>query len=321
MASTLPRFARGLKLARLGVFVMLAQLVLGIGVALMALSGSDRLLAWSSYLLLATLGATVAIGAGSAMAIGELRRARIAARGLVVATIAFAVAAAMLVWSYQVLSGFRDLFDRFLEGDEVSLDTLAAAAEDLGRFRYTVILRDLGYSVGLIALLGTVERSAAISDQLALRDDAGHIRRGAVVLLVADLFYQLTYGLGAGATGVPLGIIASLFVAAYWIYFHARLFRFLENAAYFVNEPHDLPVMTVVKVPEPGERPPAARPPAAPRAPSAPSTRSATAPVIAVLPTHAPAPARAASVAEAEAGPDGGPSGGPGGGDGPKLLT
>lgn len=107
-----------------------------------------------------------------------------------------------------------------------------------------MIVKGFAYTVALITVLRTVQRSAANNDQLALRDEAGSMSRALIVMLVADLFYQLTYGVGG--VGI-LGVIGSLLVGCYWIYCHVRLARFLYNAAYFVNEPHDLPIATVIR--------------------------------------------------------------------------
>jgi hypothetical protein len=115
------------------------------------------------------------------------------------------------------------------------------------------IVKDLAYAVGLIALIRVVQRSAAHNDQLGLRDEAGSTSRALIVMLVADLFWQLTYGLG-GSVGV-MGLVGSLLVSVYWIYCHVRLARFLYNAAWFMNEPHELPVAMVVKMDKSGERP------------------------------------------------------------------
>jgi hypothetical protein len=159
-------------------------------------------------------------------------------------------------------------------------------------------------------LVGTVQRSAIANDQLGLRDDAGSVGRMLLVMIVGDLFFQLTYGAGGGV-GI-LGVIGSLLVAGYWIYCHLRLSRFLYNAAYFMNEPHDLPIATArlrssEDAPKPPEapaprpsRPPVPRPsrPEVPRPsqPIVPTVNPIASPAPPVpVPPAAPAPARPAS--------------------------
>jgi hypothetical protein len=287
---TLPTFSRGLKLVRIAVFVMLLQLVLAVVMtmkALAAASTADVLDAykWTQYFFLANVGAMVAMALGTARAIPELARARMSTRSLVVATAGFAIAAAAMGWTYLKLSTFIDL----ALDPEHALDELMAAAEDLESTSYLVIVKDFAYAMGLIAVVRTIERSASFNDQLALRDLAAHMTRALVVMLVGDLFYQLTYGLG---TGGYLGVIASLLVLGYWIYCHARLQRFLFNAAWFVNEPHHLPVATVIRAEKPSTRAPTA--PVRPSAPAvrapAPVQSSAPAAPIVIVPPRAPEP-------------------------------
>lgn len=223
---------------------MLAQLVLAIVMTVKALGASSAsdvqdALKWTEYFFLANIGAMVAMLAGVVGAIPELRRARMNTRSLLVAAVGFAVAAAVLGWTYHVLNRFIEI----LMNPDGSFEDMVSAAGDLKNAKYFVIIKDLAYAIGLISLIGMIERSAQHNDQLALRDDARSISRMLIVMLVADLFYQLTYG--SGSVGA-IGAIGSLLVGGYWIYCHIRLQRFLFNAAYFMNEPHDLPVATLV---------------------------------------------------------------------------
>lgn len=305
MPASLPTFSRGLKLVRIGVFVMLLQLVVTVVVTVKTLSAdsadeSRDAVKWMEYLLLANIGATFAMLVGVARAIPELARARMGTGGLVIAAAGFAIATAALAWTYHLLSEFISVaFD-----PNSSLDDVVASAEGLESTKYLAIIKDLSYAIGLTSVLRTVQRSAAFNDQLGLRDEAGSMSRALIVMLVADLFYQLTYGLG-GTTGI-LGVVGSLLVAGYWIYCHLRLARFLYNAAYFMNEPHDLPLATVVRAGE-TPRPSQPRVPRSEQAsaqresrPSLPEARpsSPPAPIVVVQP-RAPAPApRAASSAE-----------------------
>jgi hypothetical protein len=137
-----------------------------------------------------------------------------------------------------------------------------------------------------------VKRSAIANDQMALRDVAGSMGRALLVMFGGDVFYRFTYGLGGGI-GIT-GVIAGLLVLGYWIYCHVRLQRFLYNAAYFMNEPHNLPTATALVAPEklaakkPPPRPskpsiPRPSQPSIPR-PSQPSVPPPSTPVVARLP-------------------------------------
>lgn len=286
---------------------MLAQLVLSIVMTVKMVGASSpadarSAIDWMQYVMLLNAGATLAMMVGVLRAIPELARARMNIRGLVIGAAGFAIATAALAWSYHVITTFVEL----AFSPSSSLADLEASADDLDSLKTVAIVKDLAYAVGLISVLRTVEKSAALNDQLALRDEAAGMSRALVVMLVADLFYQLTYGLGG--IGI-LGVVGSLLVGGYWIYCHVRLARFLFNAAYFVNEPHDLPLATVVRVPEPARKP--AAPPAAPREtkPSVPrpaATRPAIMPPPAVVaPPPAAAPPRAASSSDGEPDPGG----------------
>ncbi|HEY5946594.1 MAG TPA: hypothetical protein VIV40_13925 [Kofleriaceae bacterium] len=307
MPASLPSFARGLKLIRFAVFLMLLQLVLGIVMTVKSL-GADSLddardaLEWTKYFMLANTGAAFAMFIGVARAIPELSRVRMNIRGMIVAAVGFAITAAALAWTYKTLSHFVDV----ALDPASSLDDIMSSAEDLKSTRQIVIVKDLAYAVGLIAVLRTIQRSAAINDQLALRDEAASMARAMIVMLVADLFWQLTYGLG-GSYGLT-GLLGSLLVGIYWIYCHVRLQRFLYNAAYFVNEPHDLPVATIVvrdTAQKPAERP-------ARNLPERPSQKlpvrpSAPPPIVVVQPPPRVEPPRAEPAGDAQS-------------DGPRFL-
>jgi hypothetical protein len=280
--ATLPVFSRGLKLIRLAVYVILLQLAVAIVMTIKAIAASSMddirsLLDWTQYFLLANIGATLAMLLASLRAIPEFARARMDIRGLVIATAGFAIAAAALGWNYQALSSFVDV----VLDPEASAGEMYDAIEGVESMTWFTILKDLAYAVALIAVSRTVQRSAALNDQLGLRDEAGSMSRALIVMLVADLFYQLTYGLGPGL-GL-FGLLVSILVAGYWIYCHLRLGRFLYNAAYFVNEPHNLPLATVVlreekpapqprRPPQPSQPLAVVKPPPPPPAPRAESS-------------------------------------------------
>lgn len=308
MPATLPAFSRGLKLVRVGVFLMLLQLVLSIIVGIKSGMSNDQegardALQWLQYLLLAHGAATVIMLIGVAGGLTELARTRLDTRGLVTATAGFLIATAALAWAYHLFAAFVDIaFD-----PDASLEAIVERAHDLEGVKYVVIVKDVAYALGLMAVLRTVRESAAASDQLALRDEAASMGRAVLVMLIGDLFYQLTYGLG-GSVGIT-GLIGSLLVGVYWIWCHVRLVRFLENAAYFMNEPHNLPTATALRMPA-DDTPTHRTPPPHPSQPVV-QARAAVGPV--VVPTYAPPPPRPAPRAE-------GPADGENAVDAPRLL-
>jgi hypothetical protein len=253
-------------------------------------------LAWTKWFFVANIGATLAMFVAVVRAIPELRRVHIDIRGLLIAAVGFAIAVGCLAWMYNTLATVI----RLVSDPDPSIDALMAATERIKQLPYYVIGKDVAYAIGLITVIRGVQRSAAANDQLALRDEAGSMSRALIIMLFADLFYQLTYGLG-GSVGI-FGLLGSLLVLAFWVYCHVRLTRFLFNAAYFMNEPHDFPTATVVVRAEDKPAPPAARPrPTPPAKPAAPPVEKP--PV--VMPPR-PEPPRAASASDeppAEGGP------------------
>jgi hypothetical protein len=244
--ASLPSFSRGLKLTRLAVFLMLLQLVMGIITSFKMVSAGTpeegrEGIKWLEYVMIANIAAALGMLVGVARAIPEFKRVRMDVTGLVVAVIGFAVAAASLMWTYHVITHFVDIA---LHPENSSFEELASAVGDLKSLSTIAIVKDLAYGIGLIAVIRTVQRSAAINDQLALRDVAGSMSRALVVMVIGDLFWQLTYGLAEGGIGM-MGFLGSLLVGVYWIYCHVRLQRFLFNAAWFVNEPHNLPIAII----------------------------------------------------------------------------
>lgn len=259
-------------------------------------SGAEDLVSWAKNFLLATTVATGLMTVGAAWGIGELSRVGQPARGVLLATIGFAIATAALLWSYHALSSFLDLAN----DPDIDLDGIVAAAEDLDSLAYLALVKDIGYGLGLILLLRTVQRSAAANEQLTLRDDAGHMSRAIIVMLIGDIFYQLTYNRGGDGFGSGMfSLIINIGLAIFWIWCHVKLVQFFENAAHFVNEPHELPNATVVKVPDLADlkpKPPIPRQsrPSMPAAPIAP-------PIVVVPPPAAPIP-RAATADDAPSG-------------------
>jgi hypothetical protein len=130
--ASLPSFSRGLKLARFAVFLMLFQIVMTIVTSIKGASASTpdevrSALSWLEYVMLANVAAALAMLIGVARAIPEFKRVRIDVTSLVIAAIGFAVAAASLLWTYNVLSTFVDI----VVNPESSLDDLSSSIEDL----------------------------------------------------------------------------------------------------------------------------------------------------------------------------------------------
>jgi len=299
----LPRYARGLKLVRLGVFLMLLQLGVSIVMTLKGLGASTPeeafdAIKWVQYFLWVNIAATVAMLVGNLLALPDFALARISIHLVLIAVVGFAIASLALWWSHHVISAFVKVA---LDPDSSAEDVLAVA-DGLRSLKLAATVKDLSYVIGLIAVLRAVRQFAVANDQLALRDLASNLTGLLVIMLVGDLFYQLTYGLGSGGGALPIvGLFAAVTVGGYWIYCHLRLQRFLENAAYFVNEPHHLPAATLVNPGTIEADAPTPRPSArAITKPSVPSS-TASAPVIVVAPELRPAPApRAESSSEGD---------------------
>jgi hypothetical protein len=297
---TLPAFSRGLKLVRIGVFLQLLQLVLSVVVTVKALGVDDAsdaqdAMKWTEYFILANIAAVLAMFIGVARAVPELKRAGEDLTKVLAAAAGFGIATVALLWIYNALSTFIAV----VMDPEASPDAVLAGIERFEYIRFVVITKDLAYGVGLVSLIGIVRRAAIVNDQLGLRDLAASMGRALLVMVIADLFYQLTYG-EHGGIGI-LGLVGSLLVVGYWIYCHARLQRFLEDAAYFMSEPHNLPTATVISA---ASTAPAHAPKPAPRARTQPSPpRASTSPVVVVAPPPRPEPPRAPSSAGDEDGP------------------
>jgi hypothetical protein len=299
-------------MSRFGIIVMLLQLGLTLVLAVKSIAISDpggamSVLQWTGYVMLANILVTVMLFIGAAMSLGELKRAGLDVTRMLVAVAGFAVATAALVWTYYVFDNVVDIITHLTDDD--SLARLHSATNDLENLKYYAVAKDIGYGLGLLMLLRTVQHSAAANDQLAMRDDAAHMSRAIMVMLVGDLFYQLTYGLGTSGAGLLSGV-GALLIGLYWIWCHVKLVRFFENAAHFMNEPHELPIATGVKVPAMKDL----KPKPAPRTsrPSMPHIPDASAPppvVVVKPPIVVAAPIRPATM------DDDAPSG-----DGPKYL-
>lgn len=244
----LPRFARGLKLVRIGVFIMLLQLALSVVMTIKSLGAETDsdvfdVFKWAQYLLWANIAATGAMLIGSVLAVTDFRSARLPIPRAIIAIVGFGIAIAALWWTHHVMSNFIAV----ARDPESTPEDIVAAVETLSAVGFVTVVKDLAYVVGLLAVLRTVRQFAVANEQLAMQYAASHLTRMIVVMLGGDIFYQVTYGLGSGSIGFPLiGLLASVLVGGYWIYCHVVLTRFLENAAYFVDEEHFVPTATVV---------------------------------------------------------------------------
>ena len=114
MTGTLPKFSRGLKLVRIGVLIMLLQLVIAIVLAVKSFGidthdDAREALKWTQYLFLANIAAGLAMFIGAAQSIGELKRTGVGAGELIAAAIGFAITTAAMFWTYKVLSNFVDI--------------------------------------------------------------------------------------------------------------------------------------------------------------------------------------------------------------------
>ena len=295
-----PSYARGLTLVRIGVFMMLLQSALTLMVLVKMISGgsTDDLLKYMQYAMYTNLAAVVAMLVGAVLALPEFRRAHLPIHLVLFAAICFAVAAAAVWWMQHTVDHFISVA---LDPESTYEDVIEASAS-LGALKPAATIKDLAYVLGLITMIRTVRQFAVANAQYELRDASSTITQLVVVMLVADVFYQLTYGLGSGASVFPIvGLLVALAVALYWIYCHLRLAKFLKAAAILVAEPHLLPIAMAVRVPTAEALAPKPRPsaPKIPREVTAPSTPSA--PIIVVAPALRTADApRAESSAETD---------------------
>ena len=258
----LPRHAKGLKLIRIGVLAMLAQLALVLTSIMCLLFGHElRIDGWGQLLLLVNLAAACMMLAGSLFALPDFRRVRLPTSRVYVAAAGFALTLVALAWTYRVTSAV----ERILADPDVSLQSILHAQNELKSLKAVVLVKDIGYGAGLIAVLRIVRQFAVANDRLYLRDAASSLTGLFVLMLIGDMFYQLTYGM-AGSVLPGLTLYGSLLISCFWLYCHLRMVRLLENAAYLADEPHHLPAATLVRAPAKVESPPQP----SPRSPSSP---------------------------------------------------
>lgn len=302
-----PRYARGLQLVRIGVFLVLIQSLITMAMVGKALSGGSAdesptvLFNYAQYAVWTNLAAAVVMLVGSVLAFGDFRKARMPVHLVVIAALCFAVACVALYWTHHVMAAVLET----VRDPESSLQDVVDSIDRLSVLGFTTAVKDIAYILGLIVMIRTVRQSAVVNEQYELRDVSSTITQLLVVLLVGDVFYQFTYGLGAGSgSTIPfLGLFVAIAIGLYWLYCHLRLAKFLKAAAILVGEPHLLPMATLVKVPTAEELAPKPRPsaPKIAREVTAPATPSA--PIIVVAPELRAAPApRAGSAAETDDG-------------------
>lgn len=260
----LPRYARGLKLARLGMFLMLLHFLLNaylVTLLIRASSGDeDHLIAVMKFTLYANLGAVGVMLLGALISVPDFLAAKLPLWRLVVSVIGFGIAIAALAWSTKVLFAFTNL----ASDPEATYAQVQSAVDDLLLLRFMTILRDIGYGLGIVAMLRSIRQTAQANEHYALRDAADTVTNLTAGLAILDIIYQWLFGSGSsmlGLFGMILGIIGGLALVVFWVYCHLRLAKFLKAAAILVHEPHNLPVARVVvmrseaKPDEPASRP------------------------------------------------------------------
>ncbi len=258
----LPRYARGLRLARIGMFLMLLHFLLNAYLVTLMIRASagdeDHLIAVMKFTLYANLGAVVLMFLGALLAVPDFLAAKMALWRLVLSAIGFGIAVAALAWSAKLLFAFTSL----ASDPDASYRQVQQAIDDLGSLRTLTILRDIGYAIGIVAMLRSIRQTAQANEHYALRDASDTVTNLTAGVAVLDILYQLLFGGGAPLMTLYmmiLGIVGGLALVVFWVYCHLRLAKFLKAAAILVHEPHNLPVARVV-VMKPGADEPASRP-------------------------------------------------------------
>lgn len=256
----LPRYARGLQIARFGVFGMLVMLALSIALAVKTVTASTErdamdIIDYAKYTQWANLAAVGAMLAGMVLAVPDFRAARMSLVRIAISIACFGVTLLVLWQGYRLMS---TVVDAALSGD---LEALAESAEDLESLPMLTVVKDIAYTLGLVMIVRTIRQTAVANDHDALRDAASTVSGLIAGMLVFDIIFQLLFGMGnAGVTFALIGLLLGLGVFVYWVYCHLRLAKFLKAASILVHEPHNLPVARVVSSGEPVARAPIARP-------------------------------------------------------------
>ncbi|MBA2538078.1 MAG: hypothetical protein H0V17_00460 [Deltaproteobacteria bacterium] len=245
----LPRYARGLKLVRIGVFLMLVQLLMSTALILKSLTASTAddaqdVLDWIKYVQWANLGAVGAMFVGALLAIPDFLAAKMSLVRVVIAILGFGLVLLAVWWSYRAIAQFIEV----MVDPEGPLEGMTESAERLTSLPMVTVGKDIAYAVGLIALVRSIRQTAVANEHDALRDAASQISGLVGGMLVADVIYQLLYGIGSSSTVTfaLIGLVFGIGVLVYWVYCHLRLAKFLNAASILVHEPHNLPVARLV---------------------------------------------------------------------------
>jgi hypothetical protein len=242
----LPRYARGLQIARFGVYGMLVMLGFSIALVIKSITASSETDAmdvfdYLKYTQWANLAAVGAMLVGTLLAVPDFLAAKMSLTRIVIAVLCFGVTLLVVWWSYRAIAGF---VDAALDAD---LEALEGSVKKLESLPYLTVLKDIAYTLGLVMIVRSIRQTAVANDHYALRDAASTVSGLVGGMLAADVLYQLMYGLGrAGVTFALLGFLLGVSVLAYWVYCHLRLAKFLKAASILVHEPHNLPVARVV---------------------------------------------------------------------------
>ncbi len=291
-AIRLPRYARGLRLVRIGVLLMLLQFALSIVVTfeLLRASGLEDTVSaveWLRYMQWMALGSAATMLAGAVLTVPDFRQSGMSLRSPILAIAGFGIVVATLWWSSHLLTAFLHL----ASSPERSLDELVKVSDDLDSLRWWIVVKDICYTVGLVSIVGSIRDTAIENEHFALQNAAITVGRLVAGLMTLDIAYQV---LGKYLS-VVLGLLSALIVMAFaigvlvgWIYVHLRLVKFLGAAATLVDQPHQLPQARLVRTrgPVPEANPestdeasaPIARPSKPAMRPSKPSVRAPSRP-------------------------------------------
>jgi hypothetical protein len=136
-------------------------------------------------------------------------------------------------------------FTNLASDPDATYAQIQSALDDLLWLRFMTIFRDLGYGLGIVAMLRSIRQTAQENEHYPLRDAADRVTNLTAGLVLLDIPYQWLFG-GSGNPIMALylmifGIIAGFALIVFWVYCHLRLAKFLKAAAILVHEPHNPP--------------------------------------------------------------------------------
>lgn len=276
----LPRYARGLVLLRIAMYLMIAQLALAVIVMVKALALSETAGEWIKYFYWANVGASVLVVAAGALAYLDCRATGQATTRLAVAVVVGLITLACWLWSYRLLGVVLDL-GNVGAGDDYDYEALRTqivrAEEATSTLTWVLLLKDLVYPIALIAIVGSIRDVAQAHEHWPLRDAANRISSLTVGMALLDIFNQaLTHYMPLGILAL-LGGVAAIAILLYWIYTHLRLAKFFKAAAVLMHNHDNLPVARVIVKDKPERAAP--EPPPRPSAPAVPSVKTPVVPV------------------------------------------